>query len=263
MQKQSDYNLDQLFENYVIGRPYLGDNILVTEADILRCIDNSINNPYDLVREGLCQGIDWGNTSWGVVGMKHADNPEKTIILDIWNVLDNEAIEINGRKDNPHIRRAGEKMQQWDIRRGVIDAGYGKDRNFDLVQDFPGKVFSCFYPTLTTASTKQVDDIWNEDEGKVSVDRTMTLMIMCKKFRDGKYIIPAWVAKNPLFAIFVKHVTNLVLIRDIEEDEKTHKEVITQRIGCLPGGDHFGHAMNYLEIALRRQTNSGKSEFFM
>ena len=262
MQKKQDYNFEQLFENYVIGRPYLGDNVMITKGDILRCIDTSITNPYDLVRRDICLGADWGNISWGVAGMPDPDNPLKYIILDIWNVADADAQTIDGRKDNPHIARTAEKMRQWEGIRGVFDAGYGKDRNFELMQDFPGKIFSCFYPNLSSATNKQIEDVWNEDDAKVSVDRTLTLKIMAKMFRDGRFVIPNWVAQNPLFDTFIKHLTNLVLVRDIEEDAKTHKEVITERVGTLPGGDHFGHATNYLSIALRKAHNSGGSDFF-
>lgn len=266
MRKRADYALEQLFENYVIGRPYLGDNVMVTRGDILRCVDTSMTNPYDLRRDGVALGTDWGNISWGIAGMNHPDGSGRIIILDIWTIEDAEAQEVNGRRDNPHIRKSAEKMRLWDARRAVYDAGYGKDKNWELAQDFPGRVFSCFYPNLSSANTNKVDDIWNEDEGKVSVDRTMTLKIMAKMFRDGKIVIPKWVAENPRFDGnngFIKHLTNLVLVRDIETDEKTKKEVITERVGTLPGGDHFGHALNYLTIALRKVTNSGgKSHFF-
>lgn len=262
MMKRSDYKLDQLFENYVIGRPYLGDNVLVTRQDILRCVDTSLTNPYDLRRDNVVIGTDWGNQSWGVAGMVDPDNPQMFIILDIWMIDDNEAVTVNGRKDNPHITKSVEKFRQWNAKRGVYDAGYGKDRNWELAQTFPGRIYSCFYPNLSTAVTKQVDDQWSEAEGRVNVDRTMTLKIMTKMFRDGLFRIPQWVASNPLFETFIKHVTNLVLIRDIEEDEKTKKEVISERIGTLPGGDHFGHALNYLCIGLRKQESSGKSDFF-
>jgi hypothetical protein len=264
MRKKELYQLDQLFENYVIGRPYLGDNVMVSRGDILRCIDNSLTSPYDLKRDDIAQGVDWGNRSWGVNGMRHPDNPDRVILMDIWDVTESEAVESDGRKDNPHIRKVGEKMQAWNCRRGVFDAGYGKDRNWELMQDMPGKVFSCFYPSLSTDHTKTVEDVWNEDDGRVSVDRTMTLMIMAKMFRDGKFIIPRWVADNPLFELFIQHVTNLVMIRDIETDEKTKKDVIKQRVGTLPGGDHFGHALNYMMIALRKLTSSGGgSDFFV
>lgn len=262
MMKRNDYKLDQLFENYVIGRPYLGDNILVTRSDIMRCIDTSMTNPYDYIRDNVAVGTDWGNQSWGIAGMRDPDNPAKFVLLDIWAIEDREAITIDGRKDNPHITKSAEKFRQWDAKRGVFDAGYGKDRNWELAQSFPSRIFSCFYPNLSAATTKQVDDQWSEDDGRVNVDRTMTLKIMTKMFRDGMVRIPQWVAANPLFDTFIKHVTNLVLIRDIEEDEKTKKEVITERIGTLPGGDHFGHATNYLFIALRRQDSKGKSDFF-
>lgn len=262
MQKKEDYSLDQLFENYVIGRPYLGDNVMVSRGDIMRCVDNSMTSPYDFRRDNVAQGVDWGNRSWGANGMRHPDYPEKVIILDIWDIKEDESEVHDGRKDNPHIRKTGEKMRQWDARRGVFDAGYGKDRNWELMQDFPSKVFSCFYPSLSTDLTKTIEDVWNEDDAKVSVDRTMTLMIMAKMFRDGKFVIPAWVAQNPLFETFITHVTNLVLIRDIETDDKTKKEIIKQRVGTLPGGDHFGHAMNYLTIALRKVMDDGGSSFF-
>jgi DNA-directed RNA polymerase subunit RPC12/RpoP len=262
MKKKNDYNLDQLFENYVIGRPYLGDNVMITKGDILRCIDTSIKSPYDFRREHVCIGVDWGNKSWGIAAMHDTANAEKIILLDIWNVGDDEAEEKDGRKNNPHIQRTGEKMRQWQAVRGVFDAGYGKDRNFELMQDFPGKVFSCFYPNLSSTNTTKVNDIWSENDAKVSVDRTMTLKVMAKLFRDGKIVIPLWVAQNPLFETFTQHLTNLVLIRDIDEDEKTKKEVITERVGTLPGGDHFGHAMNYLSIALRKVETNGGSDFF-
>ena len=264
MKKKEDYRLDQLFENYVIGRPYLGDNVMIARSDIMRCIDNSLKSPYDLRRENVAQGVDWGNTSWGVNAMPHPDSPEKIILLDIWSATDEHTnTDADGRRDNPHVRITGEKMYQWQVRRGVFDAGYGKDRNWELIQDFPGKVFSCFYTNLSTDINRNMDDVWNETDHKVSVDRTITLKIMAKMFRDGKIVIPSWVAQNPLFETFVKHVTNLVLVRDIDTDEKTKKEIIKERVGTLPGGDHFGHAMNYLTIALRKVNDSGSSDFFV
>jgi hypothetical protein len=263
MKKKEDYKLDQLFENYVIGRPYLGDNVMISRGDIMRCVDTSLKSPYDLRRENLAIGTDWGNQSWGIAGMRHPDSPEKVIIMDIWDIKEDEAhTNSDGRKDNPHIRKSGEKLVQWQAKRGVFDAGYGKDRNWELMQDFPSKVFSCFYPSLSTDINRNMDDQWNEDDHKVNVDRTITLKIMAKMFRDGKIVIPAWVASSPLFETFIKHLTNLVLVRDIETDEKTKKELIKERVGTLPGGDHFGHAMNYLTIALRKVENSGGSDFF-
>lgn len=263
--KKEDYKLDQLWMNYVLGLPYLGDNVLVTKNDIWSCVDRSLTNPYDLQRDGVNIGVDWGNESWIVTGMNHPDGSERIILLDIQSVSDREAADLgDGRKDNPHIREVANKMRQWNADKGVYDAGYGKDRNAELLNMFPGRVFSCFYPNISSANTRQFQDQWNQNDFKVSVDRTMTLKLATKMFVNRKVVIPQWVAENPLFDTFVKHVTNLVSIKDIEEDTETHSEVITERIGSLPGGDHLGHAWNYLTIALRNQRSAeSHSDFFM
>jgi hypothetical protein len=211
----------------------------------------------------VCIGGDWGNQSWGVAGMNDPDNPRRVILLDIWDIKDEAALILSEvKKENPHIKGFAEKIRQWKAKRAVLDAGYGKDRNWDLLQTFPGKVFSCFYPSLSTDATKNVQDAWTDKDFKVSVDRTMTLKIMAKMFREQEFVIPAWVAQNPLFERFITHITNLVLVRDIEEDELTKKEVIKERVATLPGGDHFGHATNYLTIGLR-EMQGGKSSFFV
>lgn len=263
MRKKEEYRIEQLFVNYVIGLPYLGENIMLSDADIMRCVDRSITNPYELKRTNVCIGGDWGNDSWGIAGMPMPDSPGKFIILDIWHISDRDAeLQKDGRRSNPHVEVTADKMRQWNVKKAVFDAGYGKDKNWDLMQTFPGRVFSCFYPNLSTASTKNVEDQWSENDFKVSVDRTLTLQTMSKAFREGKFIIPAWVAANPLFGTFKKHLTNLVVIKDIEEEESTHKEIITTRIGTLPGGDHFGHSANYLMICLRNMATSGRSDCF-
>lgn len=257
MMKKEDYKLEQLFMNYVLGLTYLGDNILVTKQDILRCIKTDLTNPYDLKRKNIVIGTDWGNQSWGIAGMIDPDNPEKVILLDIWMIDDKETT-----GDNPHIQKSAEKFRQWDATLGIYDAGYGKDRNFALNKLFPGRVYSCFYPNISVANTNRTTDQWSDNDYKVNVDRTLTLKIMAQMWRDGKFIIPQWLAQGPLFSTFIKHITNLVRIMEIEEDEKTKKEIITERIGTLPGGDHFAHALNYLLIGLRREEESGKSDFF-
>src|SRR5690606_25125886 len=115
MQKKEDYKLEQLFENYVIGRSYLGANILLTREDIMQCIDTGLVNPYDLKLRGVCIGTDWGNQAWGIAGMIHPDNTDKVVILDIWSIEDSES--TSG--ENPHIQKSIEKFRQWNAVRGV------------------------------------------------------------------------------------------------------------------------------------------------
>lgn len=254
MAKREDYRLDQLFMNYVIGLPYLGDNILIRRSDVEKCIDTSLTDIGQVKLRDVCIGGDWGNESWQIVGMPY--NERQWILLDLFKVTDAHKI----GNQNPHITFSADLFRKWRTKLAVYDAGYGKDRNFELLSTFPGKVYSCFYPNNFTDYTKDFSDRWDDTGMRVSVDRTMTLKLMVKKFVDGEIVIPNWVAQSELFPTFIKHITNLVSIREISED-KNGVESITERIGSLPGGDHFGHAMNYLSIALRKVGNRPKSEF--
>lgn len=254
MQKKTDYKLTQLFINYVIGLPYLGDNIILSETDIQKCINYNIENPHKITRRNVVVGGDWGNESWQIVACTSPDYPDKIIILDL------KKIEEVPSGENPHITESIDLFRTWNAELGVYDAGYGKDRNWELRQTFPGKIFSCFYPNNFTDYTKDFEDRWEDNSGRVSVDRTMTIKLSLKQFKDNKIIIPKWVAENPLFPKFTKHLTNMVSIKDIDED-KHGVEVITERIGSLPGGDHFGHAWNYLLIGIRKIKDNIKNDF--
>jgi hypothetical protein len=261
MQKRDDYKLDQLFTNYVIGLPYLGDNILLTDNDVDSCVDTSMKDPSRLKVRDVVIGGDWGNESWQVALMPNPERPEVWIIMDLFKITDGE--KTDSAEKNPHIKFSVDFFRKWRAVKGVYDAGYGKDRNFQLLQEFPGRIYSCFYPNNETDYTKDFNDRWEENGQKVSVDRTMTLKLMVKKFKDREIIIPGWIYQSPLYPVFKKHLTNLVSIKDIDED-KDGVEKIVERIGCLPGGDHFGHALNYAMICARKLTlNKTDSDFFM
>lgn len=256
MTKKEDYKLEQLFMNYVIGLPYLGSNILITEKDVEQCIDNNIKNVSEInTRDNVIIGGDWGNESWQIAVAK---TDEKIYILDLLKIDDRERA-ANG--ENPHIVKAVHFFNKWRARAAVYDAGYGKDRNFAILREFPARVFSCFYPNNIMDASKDFSNRWQKDQNKVSVDRTMTLKIATKLFVDRKVVIPSWVAESELFPVFKKHMTNLVSVKDIQEDSKG-VEIITERIGSLPGGDHFGHAWNYAIIGLDQITEEAKSDFF-
>ena len=101
MRKREDYKLDQLFMNYVLGSTYLGDNIMITEADIWRCVDRSITNPYDFKRSEVCIGGDWGNDSWGIAGMNL--DAQRMMILDIWHIDDKQIIVTGKQIGRAHV----------------------------------------------------------------------------------------------------------------------------------------------------------------
>ncbi len=258
MQKKEDYRIEQLFINYVIGLTYLGDNILLTRQDIEQCIDYEYDNISKLKQKNVVIGGDWGNESWQIAAMAHPENKNIWIILDLFKITDRDKI----GKDNPHIKFSYDFFKKWRAKMGVYDAGYGKDRNFALLESFPGRIFSCYYPNNFTDYTKDFEDRWEEQNHKLNVDRTMSLKLIASKFINREVIIPKWIAESPLFPVYVKHLTNLVSVKDIDE-QLDGSETITERIGSLPGGDHFAHATLYAFAGLRKNAYAPKSDFWM
>jgi hypothetical protein len=256
MKKVRDYALIQLFHNYVLGLPYAGDNILLQRHHIEQCIDNTLDNLDDIRVEDVATGCDWGDQSWQLAGMPWNDG-KNMLLLDI-NY-------ITGTPDE-HVDKAASFIRYWDPSVVVNDAGYGKDRNYALLQQFPGRVWSCQYPN--SDQSKAFVEGWAAEKKTVGVDRTMTLKVMARAFRERKIKIPLWVVRNPtlveygaekipVFEAFVRHLTSLASIVEIDDETGAR----TERIGHI-GPDHFAHASNYLLIALREVMGWNLGDFF-
>jgi hypothetical protein len=79
----------------------------------------------------------------------------------------------------------------------------------------------------------------NEDELKVTVDRTSWIDLSLNRFRQKSITIPADVSLE-----YMEHLVNLV--KRFEKDEIGHQEVVYLAIGP----DHYAHARTFSEIAL-------------
>jgi hypothetical protein len=239
-EKQEDYPFKQLFYNYCLGLPYLGDNILVTEEAIMGCRTHISRDKWQGPR---ALGVDWGDKSWmvciqalgnGKIGLAGL---EKIETADIDEIV-------------PQVSQFFESMGAKIM---VNDAGYGKDRNSRLLKMHEEKVFSCFYPNNEKGS-KIFEAQWQDESHKVSVDRTASIKISLGMFKAKQVVIAPEVDLG-LLKLFTKHLTNLVSVKDY--DEKTGE--ISEWIAST-GQDHFGHAWNYGCIALSKLVKMPKSE---
>jgi hypothetical protein len=70
-------------------------------------------------------------------------------------------------------------------------------------------------------------------------------------------MIPSYLTSSPVWAEFVRHHVNLVLIRQLDEK----KQIILEKIGKI-GADHLGHAGTYLWTAFERVATDWRSEMF-
>lgn len=239
-EKQEDYPFKQLFYNYCLGIPYLGDNILVTEQHIFAAQSHVSRADWS----GVCAlGIDWGDKSWIVVLTKLPG--DKIGLVHLERILSSEIEHI--------IPQVTAVARKYKIKIMVNDAGYGKDRNSILLKLFPEKVFSCFYPTSEKGS-KIFEAQWQDEQHKVSIDRTTSIKLSLGMFKAKQVVIPREI-DHELLRIFVNHLTNLVSVKDY--DEKTGE--IIEWIAST-GQDHFGHAWNYACTAMSKLGNLPKSE---
>lgn len=242
-EKQEDYPFKQLFYNYCLGVPYLGDNILVTEEDIYASQSHQSREDWS---GPLVLGTDWGDKSWIVVLQQLPGG--KIGLVHLERILSPEISDI--------IQQHSGVMRRFNIKVAVNDAGYGKDRNSILLKLFPEKVFSCFYPN-SDKSSRIFEPQWQDESHKVSIDRTTSIKLSLGMFKGGKsgqVVIAREVDKEDL-RIFVNQLTNLVSVKDF--DEKTGE--IHEWIAST-GQDHFGHAFTYACTALAKLGQLPKSE---
>jgi len=240
-QKQEDYPFKQLFFNYCLGIPYLGDNVLVTEENILA---RQVHVSRDKWRGPRAMGIDWGDRSWIVVLQALADGKVGLVHLERIETSDIDEI----------VAQVAACFERFDVKVMVNDAGYGKDRNTMLLKKFPDRVFSCFYPNVEKGS-KIFEPQWQDESHKVSLDRTTSIKLALGLFRVKDSVVIAPEVSLMELKTFVKHCTNLVAVRDFDEKTREIEEWIAST-----GQDHYGHAWNYAATALQKLAKLPKSE---
>lgn len=240
-QKQEDYPFKQLFFNYCLGIPYLGDNVLVTEENILA---RQIHVSRDRWRGPRAMGIDWGDRSWIVVLQALPDGKVGLVHLERIETSDIDEI----------VAQVAACFERFDVKVMVNDAGYGKDRNTMLLKKYPDRVFSCFYPNVEKGS-KIFEPQWQDESHKVSVDRTTSIKLALGLFRVKDSVVIAPEVNLAELKTFVKHCTNLVAVRDFDEKTREIEEWIAST-----GQDHYGHAWNYAATALQKLAKLPKSE---
>lgn len=243
-EKQEDYPFKQLFFNYVLGIPYLGDNILVTEKQI---IDARTTYSRDSWQGPKAMGIDWGDKSWIVI--VQAISADKVGLVHLERILSSDVGEIIAQVKAVHKKFLPEIM--------VNDAGYGKDRNTLLLKAFPDRVYSCFYPNAEKGS-RIFEPQWQDEQHKVSIDRTTSLKLSLGLFKATQVLIcKEVVAQEQELKTFIKHLTNLVSVKDFDEKTGEIEEWIANT-----GADHYGHALNYAVTALAKIAKLPKGEFW-
>lgn len=234
MRNQFHYKVKQLFYNYVIGIPYASEGLIITDQDILSCVEFQEPVGYrDYSKyKKIVAGIDWGYTNWLVVIGLTEDDQEH--LLNVHWVADNPSSPL----ECVNVFTALLKPYDPDVI--VADNGFGADRNSYLIQQFPGRVYACDWDTNKT--NIPLVDQWNDKGARVRVDKTV-------KMKRTLYNIKSRALKtfgpSEKLSMFIKHAKNVRTL--MEEEEGVIYEKVT-RIG----DDHIMCALTYAYIALDR-----------
>jgi len=248
MQELITYKFRQLWENYVLGRISKGESILVSDEDLLACSAGYqlyAHRTRDWAKISI--GIDWGATNWFVVlGLNALNNRRYVIGLGI--------IEDDAR-DALNMSEVISYISPFEPDIIIADAGYGKDRNAKLLKHFDPsgqleRFFACFYNPSTKAS-RTFQPQWGD--ARVLVDRTISLKMMCRAFKDREIGLAA---NDPKTEILKKHIRALAPLKEQDEDTKEIYETIE-----ATGPDHFAHALSYAELGMDKIMNVNQFNF--
>ncbi len=224
----------QYFWNYVLGLPYVASDDRIEANVVLRnCIDKV--NPRTA---RTIIGCDTGHGLHYVLM-----NKDGVFFYDY-------AKEITATKDpyddiRAHLRRFEKSVAVFDQAGDLI--GVRK-----LVQEYPGRIFLCFY----NKDRKTIDFVeWGENEEwfKVKVDRNRMMTLMVEQLRDiGRVPLNGTPEEWAEFAAHFGYIyREKVLVK--EARGKDNRELYgAEYVWKRKGPDHFCHALLYAIVGLQR-----------
>lgn len=226
----------QYFWNYVLGLPYIGSEDRIEPAVVLRnCVDRV--NPRT---ERTIIGCDTGHGLHYVLL-----NKDGLFFYDYAN-------EITATKDPYDVIRGHLKRFEKSI--AVFDQGGDLIGVRKLVQEYPGRIFLCFY----NKDRKTVDFVeWHEDSPtewwKVKVDRNRMMTLMVEQLRDiGRIVLNGTKEEWAEFAAMFGNIhREKVVVK--ETPGKDNRELYgAEYVWKRKGPDHYCHALLYAIVGLQR-----------
>lgn len=242
MQKLITYKWKSLWENYSLGKTSLGDTTLLTESDF-----DAITAGYQLQThrtqdwKRVIAAVDWGYKNWILIlGMNENG---------IFYVIGLKMFEDTSR-ELESVKEAETYIRPFVPDLIIPDAGYGKDRNAYLLRRFgKDRVTVCNYNPSPRGTN--VNNVWQPNQNKVTVDRTMTLKVMARTIKDREIGFPV---NDGMTTLLRKHLANLAPIR--QEEDGTIIEIIDKL-----GDDHLAHCLNLALIGMDSVTEGNRFNF--
>lgn len=218
------------FHNHVLGLPYLSASDAVTSDMVLKLCDPM-------------RSMSQGSTKPTVMG------------VDVGSKLHTVIIEPG----TPHkILWAGEPMRfeeldiimlKFNVREVVFDALPETRKVREFIDRHKRQAWMCFYSDHQKGSYA-----WDEEDRKVSVNRTESMDVGQDLIIQGKITLPQ---RNPMMEMLANHCANTVKVPE------TNKETGAVRMNFKKlGPDHLRHGLNYALIAASRMRSGSVVSVF-
>lgn len=250
MQNKIDYKFIQLWTNYCLGLPAISNDVLLSDADY----DNSCSGHQLILRRtrdwhNISVGIDWGHLNWVVVIGQSTHN-NLFYLLNLGVFEDNYSQELESVKDIEKF------IAPYEPDRIIADAGFGKDRNAYLMRKYSprgiGRFYSCQY-NPSTKHSRTFQPVWSApDQGRLLVDRTMSIKVVCRAIKEREFGIPDLGLEKAM--LWKRHFKNLAPLR-VEEDGEIVEDI------SHTGDDHLVHATVYAWLGIEHITKGGRFSF--
>jgi hypothetical protein len=224
------------FHNSKQGVPYIPDGGQVTESEISKAVRSYFkeNQRPDIGTErSIVMGIDQGK-------MNHIVVVEFLLQDSLGDLNASSFAKVlwEGKLPGDNFDTLDPLMREWQIRACVIDADPQVNDARRFARRFPGYIYLCRYRRGVTGKELQISE---EDSYApiVTVDRTNWLDASLGRFHSDRITIPGDTSLE-----FKDHMK--ALVRTYEKDDQGNPKAVYLNTGP----DHFGHALNYAEIAL-------------
>ena len=229
---------EQEFYNSKLGLPHEPEGSRISDADIHSCTAGYKMVPNASPASLVTMGVDVGKVLHYEITAYSVDknNPDVSLaskgkILKVGKLL--------------HFEELDAKMKDYGVNYCVIDANPETRKAREFAQRFWGRVRLCYY--AHGVSGKAIN-IHPQEQHSIAVDRTVWLDISMGRLKQRRIALPV-----DLPIEYQDHLKALVRI--------TKKDASGNPVGSYKntGEDHYAHARNYNEIALKLAASYAQS----
>lgn len=227
----------QYFWNYVLGLPYIASDSKIYPHEVLKNVIPDTNAQEGTIIIGVDTGLPW-----------HITCANKDGVFYYERLKDIGAQGVPSDYDPKN--RIRELLRRWPKSYVVSDQGGDLTPMRILQQEFPGRVFLCYY--RKDKKTQEVIDWGTGDKyGEIYVDRNKMIQIIVEQMRDiGRIRLHGEVEDWKEFASHFGNIYREIVVVKQTKDKDDRTLYGNEYVWKRNGPDHFVHSLLYALVGL-------------